>query len=49
MMGKTSITLARIKAGETNHTNGHGCHSKKEAASCYSTSDVKLENIIPRK
>ena len=32
-MGKTSTTLARIKAGEPNRTNGHGCHSKKEAAS----------------
>ena len=48
-MGKTPTTLARIKVGEPNRTNGHGCHSKKEAAPLNSTSDVKLEIITLRK
>ena len=45
-MGKTSTTLAKIKAGAPNCSSGHCCHSKKDAASRKNTSDVQLELIM---
>ena len=46
MMGKTSTTLAKIKAGAPNCSSGRCCHSQKDAASRKNTSDVQLEMII---